>query len=211
MTSVLRVKFGLLTIGVLLTASLAWSAAQGQFRPPQPPGFRPPGLNPGMPPPGGMGGGGIGIGWRCPKCGQTGAGMIPPATCPGCGMRFVNGVGKGSEGGLIGNPHGGPAMNPNPPLFDPMPQPNGNGIAPGFNPPNNFPPIVDSPNPSMPDANNSSLGESNSSSRRWLIALVIGIIVVGVFALLGGVGLVIFSLRSNNSSSDPRHRDDYDD
>jgi DNA-directed RNA polymerase subunit RPC12/RpoP len=158
MTPAFRVKFGLLTILAAFLAIFAWSAAQGQFRPPRSPRNPNPGSNPGMRPPGGMGmgggnpAGGMGIGWSCPKCGRTGQGAIPPGNCPGCGVKFINGVGNGSAGGMSGIPGGGPPMNQppanNPPGFNPAPpnatppmnQPGMN--QPGMNPggvPNNGP------------------------------------------------------------------------
>jgi hypothetical protein len=217
MTPALRVKFGLLSIVTVFLAAFAWNAAQGQFRPPRspfnpagrPPGTNPPGMNPpGMNPPGGfnggMGRGGIGLGWRCPKCGQTGAGAIPPGTCPGCGVRFVNGMGNGSAGGIMGG-----QVGPNPPM------PPG-----GVNPPPNTPPggFVPPPmNPGAPAGNpdnqvnvgssiDNSSNSSESSGKGKMIALVIGIIVVGVFVLLGGTFLMIYTMKSNSSGSSRRRR-----
>jgi hypothetical protein len=146
MTPAFRVKFGLLAILAAFLGIFAWSAAQGQFRPPRSPMNPNPGSQPGNRPPGGMGMGGMnppggmgmngmnppggmgGIGWTCPKCGRTGQGAIPPGTCPGCGVKFINGAGNGSAGGVFGNPGGAPGMNPpgmNPPGMNP----------PGMNPP----------------------------------------------------------------------------
>lgn len=196
MTPDLRVKFVLFTSALVLATTLAWNAAQGQMRPPRP------GPNPGRNPPGGIGGmnrpgkgfdGGLGFGWRCPKCGQTGQGMVPPETCPGCGVRFINGMGNGSAGGLIGDPPGVP-MNPIPPGAKSGAPPN-NGA--------NFGPIVES-----------SDGQPQSSPRRRaLIALTIGIILVGVVVLACGAFLVVHSMRSEDASSDRRRgrRDDDDD
>jgi DNA-directed RNA polymerase subunit RPC12/RpoP len=71
-----------------------------------------PGQQPGGPkgggPPGGKGG--IGPGpienvWTCTKCGkEAGRGAFAPANCPHCGVKFINGVGKGGDQPFKGNP-----------------------------------------------------------------------------------------------------------
>lgn len=225
MTPSLRMKFGLIALVAVMTATLAWNAAQGQIRPPHPgfnpgnPGMRRPGGIRGMNPPGGRGfDGGMGIGWRCPKCGQTGEGAIPPQTCPGCGIRFINGVGNGSAGGLRGNQAGMPPNNPgfNPPAGMP---PNN----PGFNPP-----VGDSgrpPDANLPPDNGPDFGSTvdspndppqSSPKKALLIALVVGLILVGVAILAGGAFLVLHSMKQKDSTSERRRRrrprrDDYDD
>jgi DNA-directed RNA polymerase subunit RPC12/RpoP len=79
----------------------------------QPPGMPGPGQPPGMPggPPGGKiggPGGGIQRVWVCPKCNKdVGTGAFPPANCPFCGTKFINGVGGGG-----GNPIGGNGGQP---------------------------------------------------------------------------------------------------
>jgi hypothetical protein len=204
MTPALRVKFGLLSIVTVFLAAFAWNAAQGQFRPPRspfnpagrPPGTNPPGMNPpGMNPPGGfnggMGRGGIGLGWRCPKCGQTGAGAIPPGTCPGCGVRFANGMGNGSAGGIMGG-----QVGPNPP----MPP------APAANPPQPFGGGNPDNQVNVGSSIDNSSNSSESSGKGKMIALVIGIIVVGVFVLLGGTFLMIYTMKSNSSGVSRRRR-----
>jgi len=221
MKPILRVRFGLFAIAALFTAVFAWSAAHGQFRQPRPP-FGPPGRPPGMNPPGGFGGGGIGLGWRCPRCGQTGAGAIPPETCPGCGVHFINGMGNGSAGGIMGGP---PGMNPggaNPPMNPGFPgaNPPSNPAPPVNNPPA-FNPVVNNPpqpnleaNPNNPvnlvsptdSANTPSSDSSSGSGKGKMIALVVGIIVIGVFALLGGTFLVIYSMKSSKPKPVRRRR-----
>jgi hypothetical protein len=238
----IRMKLGLLAVAAVLVAAFAWSGAEGQFRPPRqpmnPPGFnpgmRPPGgiggmnppggiggMNPpggvgGMRPPGGMGGGRMGIGWSCPKCGHTGEGAIAPKTCPSCGVTFINGIGNGSAGGLMGNPRGGPPMNGgfNPPMNGGGPPMNGGFHPPMMNPPAfapdappafNPPPSGFVPNgdPSSSNIGNPSNNPSQSSPRTGVvIALVVGVILVGVTLLAaGGAFLVYYIVRNNNSSS----------
>jgi hypothetical protein len=187
MTNSLRVKFGLIFIASVLATTMFWNAAQGQNRRPGPgpnPGMRQPGGMGGMNPPGG---GGMGINWRCPKCGHTGPGAVPPETCPGCGVHFINGIGNGSAG-MFGNRGGGPPMN-----------------NPGFNPPSGGPGFV--PN------GDSSSEQTSSPKKMLLIALGVGITVVGVAVLTGGALLVFYSTRSSNSSPARRRprRDDFDD
>jgi hypothetical protein len=188
----LRIKFTLFTLALVLATTLAWNSAQGQMPHPNP-GMRQPGGIQGMNPPGGIGGhrpggfdGGMGIGWRCPKCGQTGQGAIPPETCPGCGVRFMNGVGNGSAGGLMGNPPGAP-MNPG---FNPAPNNSGANFGPGV--------------PSFDDQ------PQSSSKRKVLIALVVGVILVGIVVFACGAFLVVHNLRSDDSTV-RRRRDKFDD
>jgi hypothetical protein len=221
MRPTLRVKSSLLVLWAVFLALFSYSAAQAQLRPP---GMRPPGMNPPGMRPGGINGGGINggiggmqIGWRCSKCNYRGEGAIPPKTCPSCGVTFINGMGNGSAGGLMGNPGGRPGMNPgfNPPMNPPNTNPNPpamNPPPPAFDPPPAFNPppannggFVQSSNTS--DVSNvSSSNEMESASKKTLIALVVGIIVVGVSVLLGGTFLVIYLVRNSGSSKSTRRR-----
>ena len=238
MTPALRVKFGLIAIVSVVGIAFAWSAAQGQFRPPgfrpplvNPPAFRPPGLNPpGLNPPGMPGGGMTTVKvWTCTGCGQElGRGLsAPPNQCPHCGARIINGVGNGiPQPGMQGmnpppmNPgFNPPAMNPpimNPPAFNPggvdmnPPLPVMNPT-PQFNPP---PAANNSPAPTSSNANAGNTSGSTPPKKGVIVALVIGVIVVGIAVLVGGTFLVIYTMRNNGSSKPSRRRlreDDYDD
>lgn len=90
MMPALRVKFALLLIAAMSLAALAWSGASGQFRPPGSSFNRPRPFNRGVRPRDPMNP--LGIRWQCPQCGRTGDGAIPPRTCPGCGITFINGM-----------------------------------------------------------------------------------------------------------------------
>jgi hypothetical protein len=225
MTPARRFKFGLIALASVFAAVFAWSAAQGQFRPPgfRPPGFRPPGM---------MGPGIVKV-WTCSGCGQElGRGLsAPPNTCPHCGARIINGVGNGIRqpgmppGGMTppanmppaNMPPGGmmpPNVNQPPmnvPQFNPGDQPVNQPI---FNPPpSNPPPIIGDSSPTT----SSNSGDSTTSTaprKGVLIALVIGVIVVGISVLVGGTFLVIYTMRNSNASKPQRRRrrvDDYDD
>ena len=234
MTPVLRVKFGLLMIGALFAAAVAWNAAQGQIRPPV---VRPPvGPRP-INPPGGFPRTGPTIVkvWTCSGCGkELGRGLTaPPDHCPHCGARIINGVGNGIRqpgmGGGVVPPNPTPPANP--PGMVPTPPP---GANPNPNPPQMNPPVVNpnppafNPNPPVANpvasdtgpANLSSNDSSSSSSssgglsKGKVAAIVIGIIVVGVFVLVGGTWLMIYTMESSEPQPRRRRRrrnEDYDD
>jgi hypothetical protein len=212
------VKFAILGIGSVFVIVFAWSAAQGQMRLPRPPGIGGRPLGPNMNPPGmpGIGGPRIVKVWTCTGCGQElGRGLnAPPSTCPHCGARIVNGIGNGIPQAGMGNRPTGPI---NPPGFNPAPPPDFNGAQPVVNAP---PFIPNGGNPS--DVNvgsNAGSGDSSSNTlggarKGLIIALVIGILMVGVAVLVGGTFLLIYAMKGNGSSSSRRRRrriDDYDD
>ncbi len=164
-----------------------------------------------------------------------------PSSCPFCGVRFING-GRGRGGPPPGNPGVTPPGNPGmQPPFNPgngvppvMPNPGfppnaGQPANPGFQPANpvaQAPPVdpikpaadVAQPSNQAPAAGTSTPTTSppreGKSGNNMMIALVIGIIVVGLFILAGGTWLMIVALKGNgNSGRKPRrrYRDDYDD
>ncbi len=204
MTPALRLKLALTAIASVLGVAFAWNASLGQFRPPivrppvinppvfnppnmRPPGFNPPGINPG--------GTEIINVWTCTGCGkELGRGLsAPPDKCPSCGARIINGVGNGI---------------PQPGMTNP-----GGMMPPIVNPPAFVPPVVND-NPSTSSSTTTGETSSTASKKGVIVALVIGIVVVGVLILVGGTFLVIYTMR-NSESSKPRPRrrprDDYDD
>ena len=221
-------KFVILGLASLFVAAFAWSAAQGQMRMPRPPmpGGGP--FGPRMNPPNMPGLGGaprIVKVWRCTGCGnEIGRGLnAPPSTCPHCGARIINGIGNGI-------PQPGMGLNPTGPIIPPgfNPNPAAPGNPPEFNPAN--PPDFNGGEPvaiapvggNVPDANagsgsgtdNSSNSASSGVRKGVVIALVIGIFVVGAAILAGGTFLMIYAMKSNSSSSPRRRRrrnEDYDD
>jgi hypothetical protein len=221
------VKFAALGILSLFVAAFAWSAARGQMRLPRPPmpgGPFGPRMNPPNMP--GLGGGPrIVKVWRCTGCGnEIGRGLnAPPSTCPHCGARIINGIGNGiPQAGMGPNPTGPmipPGFNPNqaapanPPEFNPTNPPDFNGGEPVVNAPvgDNAPEAnVGSGSGSVDSSNNLSSG----TRKGVVIALVIGIIVVGASILVGGTLLLIYAVNGNGSSPSRRRRrrdEDYDD
>jgi hypothetical protein len=136
------------------------------FQPPpinQPPIFQPPPINqPPINPPR------FENIWSCGKCRRDiGTGAFPPATCPHCGVRIINGVGGGA------NP---PPVNP--PPFNPQPPIN---IAP--------PPINVAPPP--PNVGNDTEPELAPHTRpaRSNTGLIIGLVVGGV--VFAGMGILV--------------------
>ena len=214
-----RHRLGLIAVFAGLTLLFVWDNVQGQG-----PRQRVPGM-PGMPgpnipnipdipgPP--FGGGGMGGGFEfvytCTNCrkevGRGRTGLDGPASCPFCGVRFING---GFGGG------GGPAM---PPFGD----------IPGF-PPSNFRPAQ--PAPVMPpqqpaalaqpfmapqapisgDASNSTTVAAPSGSK-WLIPGIIAMVVLGLLGV-GGVWMMLASMNKDEPalrrSRKRRRRDDDD-
>ncbi len=92
-----------------------------------------------------------------------------------------------------------PAVNPNPPVVNPNPP------VPNFTPPAaNVPDVTNAPDDSA--------APSGGLSRGKIIALVIGVIIVGLSVLVGGTCLLIYTLKSGDNRSRPRRRprrDDY--
>lgn len=65
--------------------------------------------------------------WTCLKCGKNiGTGAAPPATCPFCGVKIINGVGPANPPPNM-NPQ--PKTNPMPPPANPNPNPNQANLA----------------------------------------------------------------------------------
>ena len=127
-----RLRAGTVPALGLLAAVLCLGPAQAQMR-------RPPGFNGQMP---GTGGPLFERVWTCGKCGrEIGRGNFPPATCPYCGVRLINGIGPADPQYNNGNqpaPNNGGQMMPNNPQLNPnagvMPPNNQNS---GMMPPNN--------------------------------------------------------------------------
>lgn len=92
-----------------------------------------------------------------------------------------------------------PAVNPNPPVVNPNPP------IPNFTPPAaNVPDVTNSPDDSA--------APSGGLSRGKIIALVVGVIIVGLSVLVGGTCLLIYTLKGGDSRPRPRRRprrDDY--
>lgn len=112
--------------------------------------------------------------WTCGKCRrEIGTGAFPPATCPHCGVRIINGVGGGA------NP---PPMNP--PVVDPAP------------------PIQIAPPPVLPPRNVGNDTEPElapqtrpaRSNTAFVIALIVGgtlFLGLGILVIGGGVYLLV--------------------
>ena len=124
-----------------------------------------------------------------------------------------NGVGNGIPGpGGMANPNPGinrgfnppamtpPVMNPNPPVVNANPP-----ISP-VPPAGNILPITNSSDTSTATSSDTSASETKPSTRKWVIAAVVGSIVIGLFVLLGGTFLVIYTVRNSGSSSSKRRR-----
>ena len=131
-----HLRAGTVPVLGLLVVALCLGSARAQFNPPPQNPFMPPG---GPQQPGGFNGRMPGMGgplfenvWTCGKCGrEIGRGNFPPATCPYCGVRLINGIGPADPKYNNGNqpaPNNGAMMPPN----NPNP-----GMMPGMMPPNN--------------------------------------------------------------------------
>src|SRR5690348_16543018 len=117
----------------MIVASPTFPPAQAQLMPPRGGGSA------GGPPPGGFQGRMPGTRgpliervWTCGHCGkEVGRGNTPPAQCPFCGVRFINGFGPSNPQANNGNPpppnNGGqmPPDNPNPGMMPPNQQNSG--------------------------------------------------------------------------------------
>ena len=212
-----RHRLGLIAVFAGLTLLFVWDNVHGQGFRPRVPGMPGPNI-PNIPdipgPP--FGGGGFEFIFTCTNCrkevgrGQT---MLDgPASCPSCGVRFIN----GGMGGF-----GNPAI---PPFGD----------IPGF-PPSNFrpaqpAPVVPPQQPAAPaqpfmapqapisgDASNSTTVAAPSGSK-WLIPGIIAFVVLGLLGV-GGVWMMLASMnkdepaprRSNTRSRRRRDDEDYAD
>ena len=210
-----RHRLGLMVVFAGLALLFVWDAVHGQGprqRVPGMPGMPGPNIPdiPGPPFGGGGFGGGIEFTFTCTKCGkEAGRGrtmLDGPASCPFCGVRFING-GMGGFG------------NPGLPPF---------GDIPGF-PPTNAKPAEPAPNapqqqavqaqPPVPPlsggAMNSSTPVAAPPGSKWLVPGVIAFVVLG---LLGVGGVWIASAGKDKdepalrrSKTRPRRRDEYDD
>jgi hypothetical protein len=132
-----QLRAGVVPALPLLVAALWAAPAAAQIRPPHPGG----GFQGRMP---GMGGPLFETVWKCGRCGREVArgNTPPPASCPFCGVRFINGFGPPGPAPNNGNqpaPNNGQANNPMPGMMPPANQNSGQV------PPNN--PL---PNPAAP-------------------------------------------------------------
>jgi hypothetical protein len=137
--------------------------------------------------------------WTCSKCGaEVGRGDFPPATCPHCGARLLNGVGGGGRGpsGPPNNnftPNGPQANTPpmnQPPNTQPNPQPPVNNPV---NIPNEQPPVggFDRPRTTTTTASTTSSGTDGEDSNSW-IWIMVGI--AGGALLLAVGAVVVFTI-----------------
>ena len=199
--------------------------AQPGFRGGRPGTFtgRPPGMPGsnigGMPRPGGVIGGpgiggpgmvGPGIGgtvtvWSCPNCKrEVGRGNLPPAMVTCCGQTYVNGKSLGFGPPPVAPPTAPPVVPPVTPA-QPAPAPFVPPAAPAEAnpPPPAAPPVFNNPVvagvPASADAS-----QAISSGSGKLIALGVGIVLVGLLMLGGVVFLVVQSQRSGAPA--PRRR-----
>ena len=120
-----HLRAGTVPVLGLLVAALCLGPARAQFNPPRNPFQQPGGFHGRMP---GMGGPIFEKVWTCGKCGrEIGRGDFPPANCPYCGVRLINGIGPADPKYNNGN----------------QPAPNNGGMIP----PNNLQPNNPNPNP----------------------------------------------------------------
>jgi hypothetical protein len=177
---------------------LGSARAQPGMRPPRVPGpvVNPPGpLNPRMP---GMDGPVIKHVWTCSRCGhEIGDGAFPPAQCPFCGAKIINGVGPSQPGFGGGNGPPNPGGMPNMPGGVPPP----NNPAPPPVPDNQQfpvlgPPVGNDPGPgnfNVPDGSLQrdapSAGPGSSSGVR-----IAAVVLLGLAALLAVVVLIVVAV-----------------
>jgi hypothetical protein len=214
----------LLAVGLCAGPSLA----QPRFpRPPIGPPQMPQAPNPFNPNRPGLGGPLITHVWTCGKCGkEIGTGNFPPANCPFCGVRLINGIGPanpngGGNGNMQpptnnqprvpnnpGNPNPPDAPNDNPPpiVLQPDVEPN---PPPVENPPRvgNFPPPHPQGGPNTPDLSDTNLA-SASNGRNFMTKVVLGVgaVLVALVVIGVGVGVIVYNITALNRREEPSER-----
>ena len=161
-------------------------------------------------PGGGILGGGPRFEFKCSGCGkvvgQGNSSLDAPASCPFCGVRFINGgIGRGGPpAGTPGmTPPGNPGILPKtglpgPPPTEPIKPVGGASAPPASNP------------APTPDTGTSTASTEKSGNGRT-IAFAVGLIVVALLILVGGTVLMIVSLKSSGKSGRKRRRRSEDD
>lgn len=194
----------LLALAMPLTSILAagfLNAQQPPFpKPPQPGGgFMPPN-NPGggFKPPN-MPSGQIQIPkiervWTCGKCGkEIGKGAWPPATCPFCGTKLINGVGNGGDNPFQGN-GGLPAGNAGSGSGGIVPPASGGQV--GSPPPGGskpfIPPVTTVPPPPGDATNGGNANRSSETGGRRLGLIIAAVVVIGLLFLTAVAGVGCF-------------------
>lgn len=206
-------RITLLAVLAALGAAVILNDAQGQMRGPRIPRIGPRPVGPKI----------VKV-WTCTGCGkEIGRGLaFPPNTCPHCGARIINGVGNGIPQAGMGGSRSpvGPRRSPNspPPAAGPTnpppatnPNPNATPNPPAVAPP---PPVENVP-VSNPAPNPVSLSggagrpptssDSDGLARGVIIALIVGLVVVGGGIVAGGAWLMIHTMK-NSDSERPRRR-----
>lgn len=144
--------------------------------------------------------------WSCEKCGKDiGRGNFPPANCPHCGVRLINGIGKGDKPSGGGN--SGPIYPNNIPgapnsggLTPPMPAPPTNPPYTPVEPPNYTPnPTYPAYQPSTIQPADPSTSSNGPSIGRVLI--IVAAVVTGVVIFIVAVIIVMIIVTRNASSS----------
>ncbi|HEV3257698.1 MAG TPA: hypothetical protein VG013_12505 [Gemmataceae bacterium] len=221
-------------VGIVVTVAVAfaWNPAPAQMRlgpnVPQHPRtgpFGPGGLGPNLPGPGNPFGPNIGPRiphiesvWTCGQCGKEvarGEFSHPPANCPFCGARLINGFGPSTDGGNGGgmgmtppaNPAQPPAGRTMPPFNPTMPPFNPAGPA-GATPPLTIPPVrQEPPIATRPAATPTRASDSTDGDSGLRIALVVaGIAVIAAGVVI--IAIVLIAAARGNSSADRWERDD---
>jgi preprotein translocase subunit SecD len=146
--------------------------------------------------------------WRCSNCGkEIGKGAFPPATCPYCGAKLINGVGNGGDNpfkGNIGQPAGNPGPAPGPASPSPAP-PASSPIttpAPSPVPPTSSPVSSSSSDPWPTSSSSSGYSPTSGTSILVFTAAGIGFTVLIVLAV-GFCFLLRFIVRTADSDSSP--------
>ncbi len=161
----------------------------------QPPIMQPPMPNPGMG--GNFGGGGLVKTWTCGRCGRNlGTGDFPPAQCPGCQARIINGIGGPQNMGNP-NPPGMPPPNFNPPINNPVVMPPVNN--PNFNTPPAGP-VTERAAPPPLAVDETTRSGAMTVGMVILICALLGVLVLGV-CVVGGVVLVMTMNKSPKKAS----------
>jgi hypothetical protein len=230
---------GLLGIAAswFLFGELSPAQAQPGF-PPRPP-IMPPGGIPHPPMPGnpfGQNNPGGGFGprgplfesvWKCGKCGQeAGRGDLPPANCPHCGVRFVNGFGPsngpGNGGDMPMNPPTKPPGGNNPGMVNPPPannpdsgmRPQGPGATPPAPRDESEPVLSPDTTPSAPSSGGSNSGNKSFTPVFSPKLVLGGLALVAAVVLVGVAGTIVLLNMNANKTPPPRRRrrrvDDFD-